>query len=233
MIYIIICQNTVGIIPGHAYSILEIKEALTYRLIKVRNPWGTGEWRCWYSDSSICWTLRPSLRKELGVEMIDDGSFWMSFNDFCTFFDKFSVVHISGNHKALRAKGIIRQQAASFAFDVQNDNTEVYVTASQPRVVNIKESHEWNVHKRLAWQIRIYEADSGDVDDNSVGLAIGNGETTGYTFNTQICTPMAKLAPGKYVGVIWVSPPTDRLLPRDISFAIHSDNIQNVSFVGL
>ncbi|KAL9647931.1 hypothetical protein ABK040_008202 [Willaertia magna] len=77
-----------GIVAGHAYAILDVKETSDkkYKLIKLRNPWGCFEWKGAWSDSSRNWTFQ--YRKELGQETKDDGIFWMGFQDFTTYFDK-------------------------------------------------------------------------------------------------------------------------------------------------
>ena len=33
-----------GLIPGHSYTILQIKEFKNNKLVKLRNPWGSFEW---------------------------------------------------------------------------------------------------------------------------------------------------------------------------------------------
>lgn len=50
-----------GIVPGHAYTLLSAAEVLdingnTVRLVKLRNPWGSGEWNGDWSDNSPLWT---------------------------------------------------------------------------------------------------------------------------------------------------------------------------------
>ena len=42
--------DKLGLVPGHAYSILKIKEVQhprlgKFKLLKLRNPWGNKEWR--------------------------------------------------------------------------------------------------------------------------------------------------------------------------------------------
>ena len=53
-------MNNVGIVGQHAYSLLsarEVKTAFgTERLIRLRNPWGEGEWKGEFSDTSDVWT---------------------------------------------------------------------------------------------------------------------------------------------------------------------------------
>ena len=49
-----------GLVPGHAYTILNIKEinykGYNVRLLKLRNPWGNTEWSGDWSDGSRLWT---------------------------------------------------------------------------------------------------------------------------------------------------------------------------------
>ena len=53
-------RNDEGVISGHAYSLISIHE-LTHKgkeikLLKLRNPWGSGEWQGDWSDKSELWT---------------------------------------------------------------------------------------------------------------------------------------------------------------------------------
>ena len=77
-----------GLVPGHAYTISEAREIKTskgkVKLVHLRNPWGNSEWSGDWCDSSKLWTNQ--LKKELGYVNVDDGSFWMSYDDFCTYF---------------------------------------------------------------------------------------------------------------------------------------------------
>jgi len=75
-----------GIHYGHAYSILEAKEykrdGKTIKLIKLRNPWASSEWKGPYSDYSSDWT--PELKEYFGTEGVfgENGTFFMSYEDF-------------------------------------------------------------------------------------------------------------------------------------------------------
>ena len=63
------------------------------KLIKLRNPWGDGEWTGDWSDESELWTTR--MRNVLDFNIIDDdGIFWMDFNDF---YDEFDTVYVCRN----------------------------------------------------------------------------------------------------------------------------------------
>eukprot|EP00928_Gymnodinium_smaydae_P036824 TRINITY_DN25684_c0_g1_i4.p1 TRINITY_DN25684_c0_g1~~TRINITY_DN25684_c0_g1_i4.p1 ORF type:complete len:704 (+),score=146.08 TRINITY_DN25684_c0_g1_i4:658-2769(+) len=73
-----------GIVDGHAYSVLAAIEVEgshgRERLVKLRNPWGEGEWRGRYSDGSWAWTEEAAEAADL--EQADDGAFWMELSDF-------------------------------------------------------------------------------------------------------------------------------------------------------
>ena len=75
-----------GIVNYHGYSLFNIKYVDTKNgkiyLIKLRNTWGrqefTGEW----SINSQLWKDNPELVNLLKEDFLDDGTFWISFEDF-------------------------------------------------------------------------------------------------------------------------------------------------------
>ena len=59
-------MDQVGIVGDHAYTLLsalEIRDAYGngVKLVRMRNPWGEGEWKGDWSDYSDLWT--PSIRQ--------------------------------------------------------------------------------------------------------------------------------------------------------------------------
>jgi len=59
-------------------------------LVKLRNPWGSGEWKGDWSDQSDKWT--DEVREQLQYyDNRDDGVFWMDFEDFRGIFRYWSV----------------------------------------------------------------------------------------------------------------------------------------------
>lgn len=73
-----------GVISGHAYSLISIHEfqfeGKETKLLKLRNPWGTGEWTGDWSDKSELWT--PALKKKVGFTDVDDGVFFIELDDY-------------------------------------------------------------------------------------------------------------------------------------------------------
>jgi hypothetical protein len=86
-----------GIVPGHAYSILDVRQCFGQRLVCLRNPWGSFEWKGDWSDTSSTWKKHPLVRALLKPETIlsrsdkDDGMFWMSWDDFLKYFSSVDV----------------------------------------------------------------------------------------------------------------------------------------------
>ncbi|XP_078428400.1 calpain-type cysteine protease family [Wolffia australiana] len=71
-----------GIVQGHAYSLLQIREVDGHKLIQIRNPWANEvEWNGPWSDSSDEWTDRIKHKLKY-VPQSKEGIFWMSWQDF-------------------------------------------------------------------------------------------------------------------------------------------------------
>ena len=49
-------------------------------MLKLRNPWGAGEWTGDWSDKSQLWT--PALKRTVGLTDADDGIFFIEFEDY-------------------------------------------------------------------------------------------------------------------------------------------------------
>jgi len=49
-----------GLVTGHAYAVISVMEVEndgeTLNLLRIRNPWGKGEWTGDWSDKSELWT---------------------------------------------------------------------------------------------------------------------------------------------------------------------------------
>ncbi|KAH9512851.1 Calpain-1 catalytic subunit [Bulinus truncatus] len=88
-----------GLYNGHAYSITGFRQIPsgrgTVNLLRLRNPWGKGEWRGPWSDRSPEMArLSQDLRNDLMYENKDDGEFWMSYEDFIQNFHEIQLCHL-------------------------------------------------------------------------------------------------------------------------------------------
>jgi len=75
-----------GLVTSHAYTVLSVYEIEDnnnkLRLIKLRNPWGKGEWKGDYSDNSNKWTKELKNNLRIKTSFKEDGVFYMTFDDF-------------------------------------------------------------------------------------------------------------------------------------------------------
>lgn len=88
-----------GLVTQHAYSITGLARVRTrlgeVPLIRLRNPWGKGEWNGPWSDRSWEWDSLPERDQELlSIRVRNDGEFWMSFEDFFRNFTYIDLLHI-------------------------------------------------------------------------------------------------------------------------------------------
>lgn len=121
-----------GLVPGHAYTLIAVKEAHGHRLVNIRNPWGTFEWNGNWGDTSPLWN--PRMREALKPTLTaNDGTFWMSFEDFLKNFSGVNICHVGTYHEA-RMKGLFKKEV----LDSQSRVTAQWyytVTAERPTKV--------------------------------------------------------------------------------------------------
>lgn len=110
-----------GIVQGHAYSILDAKEVDEYRLIKLKNPHGSGgkEWIGDFSDKSDLMTKR--MMSLLNHERTDDGIFWMTIEDFILEFKSMYVCAVFDETKWLKMGPINGQWTDDNSFGTPNN----------------------------------------------------------------------------------------------------------------
>lgn len=87
-----------GLVPTHAYAILDIKDIMGKKLFLLKNPWSHLRWKGKFSEhDNTSWT--PQLREALkydprSAKMFDNGVFWIDYESLCHFFD---VVYLNWN----------------------------------------------------------------------------------------------------------------------------------------
>eukprot|EP01062_Namystynia_karyoxenos_P083762 TRINITY_DN9701_c0_g1_i2.p1 TRINITY_DN9701_c0_g1~~TRINITY_DN9701_c0_g1_i2.p1 ORF type:complete len:405 (+),score=112.07 TRINITY_DN9701_c0_g1_i2:1250-2464(+) len=91
-----------GIVQNHAYAILDLRRLDDHRLIRLRNPWGSGEWTgAWGGVQAAEWAKYPNIKDELKPTGQSDGTFWMNFADFHKVFDRIDICDRSVGEKEL------------------------------------------------------------------------------------------------------------------------------------
>lgn len=120
-----------GIVFGHAYAILRVVAVDGHRLMQLRNPWGDTEWKGDWSDDSRKWTTR--LKRKMGmVANKDDGSFWMSFEDFTIAFYRPAAVMCAGavrwrvrcavRERSMSVRGVEQDAMQDLAMETRGDS---------------------------------------------------------------------------------------------------------------
>ncbi|CAD7957048.1 unnamed protein product [Amoebophrya sp. A25] len=78
------------------------KPSKTIKFMKIRNPWGHGEWTGLWADASPVWQWYPELAKQLHFVKSDDGVFFMQWEDFDWAFGASTVCgHVEGSPLAM------------------------------------------------------------------------------------------------------------------------------------
>uniref|UniRef100_A0A915J2R5 Uncharacterized protein n=1 Tax=Romanomermis culicivorax TaxID=13658 RepID=A0A915J2R5_ROMCU len=75
-----------GLQPRHAYSVIDLRDITGIRLIRLRNPWGHGEWTGAWSNKSDLWSdesLKSLSPVNNDASFDRSGLFWMPFEEFC------------------------------------------------------------------------------------------------------------------------------------------------------
>ncbi|CAG8585511.1 7461_t:CDS:10 [Diversispora eburnea] len=133
--------NDVGIVPTHAYAVLDVREVYGLRLLQIKNPWSHKRWIGPYSHlDSTNWT--PELMRELDYDRIpaalnDDGIFWIDFDSVCQYFDSihmnwnpelfkyFDTIHSSWNLNSWLCKDSPNLgYNPQFCLEIRNDDKE-------------------------------------------------------------------------------------------------------------
>jgi len=83
-------EDTEGIVDGHAYTILDCVDnagGTEFDMVKVRNPWGKGEFKSGrWDDDGPGWDEYPQVKEALKPVVADDGVFWVDKQEFFQFF---------------------------------------------------------------------------------------------------------------------------------------------------
>lgn len=102
-------DDALGLCGNHAYSLLAAYEIVDQggykrvlregepsnpnneRILKLRNPWGEGEWKGDWGDESDLWT--DELKAECGMVDREDGQFCIRFSDWQKFFYDYQICY--------------------------------------------------------------------------------------------------------------------------------------------
>ncbi|XP_029035260.1 calpain-7-like [Osmia bicornis bicornis] len=82
-----------GLVPTHAYAVLNVRNINGERLVQLKNPWSHLRWKGNYSElDTMHWTneLKEALNYDPdSASQFDNGVFWIDYDSICRFFDVF------------------------------------------------------------------------------------------------------------------------------------------------
>ncbi|XP_056591775.1 calpain-5-like [Triplophysa dalaica] len=100
-----------GLIKGHAYGVTAVRKLRMSEnqqvmcgtphlfMVRMRNPWGTTDWKGAWSIGSPQWQhLGRKEREKIGLIVRDVGEFWMEFEDFCRYFTDMVLCKLPENN---------------------------------------------------------------------------------------------------------------------------------------
>ncbi|XP_053351073.1 calpain-7 [Clarias gariepinus] len=119
-----------GLVPTHAYAVLDIREYKEKRFLQLKNPWSHLRWKGRYSErDEKNWT--PDLLKYLKfdpntAQKFDNGVFWIIWEDLCQYYD---VIYLSWNPALFRESSCLHSSWDG----KQGPVKDVYSLANNPQ----------------------------------------------------------------------------------------------------
>ena len=86
-------ENQLGLPSDHAFCVMELHEIKNknqdIRLLKLRNPWSSQNWKGPWCDSDARWTSVKKLQVYFGLKQ--PGEFYISLDDFCRYYNSVTI----------------------------------------------------------------------------------------------------------------------------------------------
>lgn len=153
-----------GLLQNHAYSIIHCEDVKEARLMRIRNPWGRGEWNGPWADNTKEWT--PQLLKQFNYTFENDGTFFMRFEDFLKNFNRIYVLRLmtdskgevweknqfEGEWKGETAGGCSNNPTwlknPQYALTIKDPINKVFINLSQPDLRYVLKTHPGNYKRQ-------------------------------------------------------------------------------------
>ncbi|KAF9356997.1 calpain 7 [Mortierella sp. NVP85] len=151
-----------GLVPTHAYAVLDIREVNGLRLLQVKNPWSRKRWKGRFSHlDAENWT--EELKTELGYDQSaalkhDDGIFWIDYDSVC---DEFDTIHINWNPEMLKHRMVVHT-LWPYSGGPKQDNWNFGNNPQYTLVTDVKTSNRSSVWLLLSKHITETEEKSTD-----------------------------------------------------------------------
>ena len=168
--------KALGLVGQHSYGLIAVAEVTDQKgkqvkLVQLRNPWGNFEWMGDWGDTSKCWTEK--LKKQLNhTEDATDGTFWMSFTDFSTYFSRIQMCKYIDNCNFVN---LVSQRKDFHVFQLTvNDSGFQTISVSQ------KDERCFDRYSKYVYsncRVMLVKCESGEINDGDIQFIQG---TKGY-----------------------------------------------------
>ena len=175
------------------------------RLVKLRNPWGKGEWKGTWSDKDSKWT--SALKRDFNLNPdADDGIFYMDYVDFCKYYSDFQICYYHDNYKysALKVEKVQKTEDVFMEFEIRKSG-EYYFSLNQINKRFFKKSQRYK-YSNLAYVL------SRQSPSGAIEFVGSNMKADKENWIVSHCKP------GKYILMIKVN---WRSFARDFSFSVY------------
>ncbi|CAG9325980.1 unnamed protein product [Blepharisma stoltei] len=145
-------QDNSGLSPTHCYTIIRVVQTGNFLLINLRNPWGRASWTGDFNPRSDCWTQEIIEKvNQNGRLNLDDGSFWMKYEDFLIYFNVLYLCNIEleiekrERNIFKKIEGIGSQALWCYMITVRENDTEIVLGIHQEdeRSVGVKKYRKY------------------------------------------------------------------------------------------
>jgi len=193
-----------GIVQGHAYALLNVAEEDGNQLVQLRNPWGNTEWTGQFGDAWMKAQGSTRLKKLLGWEDEDDGTFWMSFSDFGTRFSSlyicklFKDIQHGGEWHHVYEHGSWRGDTAGGCpnFDWKHNNQYLLTVQRPTNLFAALSQQDRRGEGKGMYNIALHVLDKGGSKAETFGGLVGANPT--YTNLRSVTSEVPRLEPGVY-----------------------------------
>lgn len=109
-------------------------------MVKLRNPWGRGEWKGDWSQKSHLWST--NLKKQLKVTDSEDGIFFMDFEDFRKYFTDVQICYYHDKYKYSAKRFSEQQDQVFLELKVEKEGV-YYISTHQAPAGQFPASHDY------------------------------------------------------------------------------------------
>ncbi|QIW99603.1 hypothetical protein AMS68_005121 [Peltaster fructicola] len=221
-----------GIVPYHAYTVLEAWSEGDLKLLKVRNPWGEGEYTDGdWSDGSKEWT--PEMMRKLNHTFGNDGVFWMSYKDFFKHFSSISRVRLFD--KRLQVAQLWTCVDVPWTVDYLDTRFELTVSEKGPIVVVLQQPDDRYFNGlqgryRFLLHFRLYK--EKEFGQKYLMRSLHNSSAD-WTSQRSVSAEIDDIEPGKYYIIFKVSAARfDNSTPQEMILTCAHDRKDKLLQVG-